>query len=242
MFFFISLPLFAQQSLQDSAISMFTFETTYQGFIPGGDLAKRYGFTSTAGGVLGYKLKSNFYFSAGLMTLFGGDVRDVSMLNNLTINGFLIDNQGNFIDVKPTETGLLIPFSFGKIHPLPFSNNKNSGLYWELGPQFIQHRIWFNVPRNRVSYLTKEYQKGYDRLSNGWGIHEGIGYRYFSNNGYVNFLVGLDVSQNFTQSRRSLQFDQGKRDSKTYLDLLYGIHAAWILPLYKVAPDKVYYY
>jgi hypothetical protein len=244
LFCFIAITqiLSAQKSLQDSAISMITLEPIYAGYIPSGDMAKRFGFTSTAGMIVSYKLSNNLYFSGGALALFGGNVKDVSMLNNITASGFLIDNEGNFTRPRITETGFLVPFSFGKIIPMSIAPNKNSGLYIEAGPQFIQHKIWFNVPRNRVASLTPSYQKGYDRLSNGLGIHEGFGYKNFSNNSFLNFSLGFDFSQNFTQSRRSIDLDTGKRDTQKRLDLLFGIHATWIFPVYKEAPDKVYYY
>lgn len=237
-----SIAVSAQKSLQDSAISMLTLEPTYKGFLPGGDMAQRYGFTSTAGMIIGYKWANNLYISGGAMALFGGDVKEVEMLGNITTSGYLIDNEGNFTRPRITETGFLVPFSFGKIFQLPFAPNKNSGFYVELGPQFIQHRIWFNIPRNKVANLTKKYQQGYDRLSNGIGIHEGFGYKNFSNSSFFNFSVGFDFSQNFTQNRRSINLDTGKQDTQKRLDLLYGLHFSWIFPIYKEAPNKVYYY
>lgn len=237
-----SLKISAQVNIADSTISLWMLQVGYKGFLPGGDMASRYGFTSTAGLTVGYKWASGYYVTAGAHSLFGGKIKEDSILRNITIEGFLIDNEGNFVAPRPSETGFIVPFSVGKIFQTGFAPNKNSGIYAEIGGQFIQHRVWFNIPRNRVPALTKEYQKGYDRLTNGVGITQSIGYRNFSNNSFYNFSIGLDFSQNFTQNRRAMDFDTGQKDTRKRIDLLFGISINWIFPIYKQADDKVHYY
>jgi hypothetical protein len=46
--------------------------------------------------------------------------------------------------------------------------------------------------------------------------------------------------EGFTQSRRSYDYDLMKQDTKKRLDILYGGKVAWILPLYKKAPQEFY--
>ena len=241
-FFFFAEKITAQVNLADSTISLWMLQVGYKGFIPAGDFAKRFGYTSTAGMTVGYKWTNNYYVAAGVHALFGGNVKEDSILQNLTIGGYLIDNQGNFVAPRPSETGFIVPFSVGKIFPVGFSPNKNSGLYAEIGGQFLQHRIGYNVPRNRIPTLTKEYQKGYDRLTNGFGITEAFGFRNFSNSSFYNFSLGFEFGQNFTQNRRTIDFDTGVHDSRKRLDLMFGFSFNWIFPIYKQADDKVHYY
>lgn len=233
---------YAQVSIKDSAIGLTIIDVGYKGFFTGGDLADRFGYTSSVGIHTSYKFVNNFYLSTGFDFLFGGKIKETGILNSITINGYLIDNEGNYTPPRMQESGFMIPFAVGKIFGGTLANNKNSGIYVEAGAQFIQHKIWFNLPRNRVPTLTKQYQKGYDRLTNGIGATQSIGYRFFANNGYANFVIALDVSENFTENRRSINLDTGLRDDKKRLDLLYGIRASWTLPIYKEAASKTYYY
>ncbi|MFN0200640.1 MAG: hypothetical protein ACKVTZ_03930 [Bacteroidia bacterium] len=233
---------FAQVSMQDSSINMITLHTSYQGLVPIGVMADRFGFTSTLGGKVGYKLSNNWYATLGFSALFGGQVKEDSIINDvLASSGLAIGANGSFLPVRLQQGGFIVPVSIGKTIPLSFSPNKNSGLYVELGAQFIQHRIDILTPRDRVYILSKQYEKGYDRLTNGIGITEEIGYRLFSNNGYWNFEAGFAFSQNFTQNRRLINIDTGLRDETKRLDLLQGFHVSWILPIFKRAPKKVYY-
>lgn len=242
IFLLVHISTSAQVSIKDSAIGLTMIDVGYKGLFPGGDFADRFGYTSVAGVHVGYKFASNFYLTTGVDFLFGGKIKEKDILNSITINGYLIDNEGNYTPPRMQESGFAVPLAIGKIFGGILSHNKNSGVYVEAGAQFIQHKIWFNLPRNRIPTLTKQYQKGYDRLTNGIGATQSVGYRFFANNGFANFVVGLDVSENFTQNRRSINLDTGIGDTKKRLDLLWGIRACWTLPIYKEAASKTYYY
>jgi hypothetical protein len=232
----------AQLSIADSAINFAMFQMYYQGFVPSGDMGKRFGYTSTAGATLGYKFKNNVFIRGGFSGLFGGVVKD-TVLQSLLIGGYVVDNEGNFVAPRAQESGFVLPLSIGKIfHIQGLSPNSNSGFYAEVGTQVLQHKIRYNVPRNKVPALSKPYQKGYDQMCNGIGITQSIGYILFGNTNYWNVNVGFDFSQNFTQNRRSFNFDLGGPDTRKRLDMLWGFHAGWVFPLYRQAPSKVYYY
>ena len=146
-----------------------------------------------------------------------------------------------FYTVRYFLRGLVVPFTVGKIFPLN-KKNLNSGIYVELGGQFIQHKIAVQAIGDNVPYLSKPYLKGYDRLTNGFGLVQGFGFRHFGNNRFTNFFVGAEFSQSFTQSRRDFNFDTGVKDEAKRLDLLVGLKAGWTFPIYKSAPEKEYYY
>lgn len=253
LFFVIALGFsaaFGQKSIRDSSITMGMLGITYQIGQPGGDLMERFGLTNQVGGEFGVKLSNNFYGYAGAKFLFGGNVREAVARNIVQVFGndstgystMALGADGRFYTVRFFERGITIPFAVGKIFPLSKKGNRNSGIYLEVGGQFIQHKIAIQAIGDNVPNLSKPYLKGYDRLTNGFGVTEGIGYRYFGNNLFTNFAVGLDFSQNFTKSRRDLNFDTGEQDTANRLDLLYNIKVSWTFPIYRSAPESEYYY
>jgi hypothetical protein len=238
-----------QKSIQDSAITMGHLSIVYTGSAPGGDFAKRFGFTNQIGGEGGVKLTNNFYGSIGVKFLFGNDIRESVAGNVVQLIGsdstgyqtMALGSDGRFYSVRYFERGIVVPLIIGKIFRLG-PRNHNSGLYVEVGGQFIQHKISINAIGDNVPYLAKPYLKGYDRLTNGIGVLQGIGYRHFSTNRFTNFFIGLEASQNFTKNRRDLNFDTGVKDDSPRLDLLFGAKVGWTFPIYKSAPAKEYYY
>ncbi len=83
-------------------------------------------------------------------------------------------------------------------------------------------------------------KKGYDRLSNGIGFTQSVGYLFLSNNRIANFFAGIEMNEAFTKNRRDFNYDQMKKDNQLRTDLLFGIRIGWILPLYKKAPKEFY--
>jgi hypothetical protein len=233
----------AQPAVRDSvASSIVMINIEYNGSMAGGDLADRFGFTSAIGGGLGYKFKSNIYLAASARYLFGGTLKEDDILDAITTAGGLIviaDN-GNLAEVRLQERGWVLPFAIGRIFPLNPAN-QNSGLYVEIGGQFIEHRIAITMPDQEPAALSRAHKKGYDRLTNGFGLRQAAGYRFFDKRNYLNFAIGLEFSQNFTRNRRSINIDTGLRDDRSRLDLLGGIIATWTLPLHASGPKKIYY-
>ena len=253
LFFVISLGCMAvhgQKSLRDSSITLGHLSISYSLGQPGGDLYQRFGITHVLGAEGGIKLANNFYGYSGVKFLFGNTVKEAVARNVVQIVGsptsgyqlMAIGADGRFYSVRFFERGYVVPIVVGRIFRLNKTKNLNSGIYLELGTQFIQHKISINAIGDNVPYLSKPYLKGYDRLTNGFGVVEGIGYRYFGNNRFTNFFIGAEFSQNFTQNRRSLNFDTGVQDTQQRMDLLYNLKAGWTFPIYRSAPESEYYY
>lgn len=234
-------PATAQVSMRDSAIQFTTLEIVYRGGLPSADLALRYGYLSQMGVQGGIKFASNWYFQGGVQVLFGDRVNEGTLLQSIVDDsGFMIGDQGILSDFRVGATGWVVPFSLGKIFPL--GPNPNSGLYVEVGGQYLQHRLSFNTLDDDFAPVSGAYRKGYDRFTNGFGARQSIGYAFFDNRGYVNFFIGLDASQNLTRGRRSIQFDTGQPYLDRKLDLLTGFRFGWVYPIYEKAPDRRYYY
>ncbi len=225
----------AQQLPPGSRHTFWEINMEYSAAFPGGDLSDRYGFTSLAGGSLGLKMKSNFYFRAGILMLFGGVVREPIASNVLIINGNErtgyvgsgIGTDGKFKDVFFFERGYTIPFSAGRIFSSGKKTNPNSGIFLEIGAQFIQHKVRLEVPSSSVPVVDPELRYGYDRLTNGFGCTQNLGYVHHGKTRFINFYAGISLSQNFTQGRRDIQFDTGLPDNQPRTDLLFGLRVGW---------------
>ena len=249
LFFFSFLfygTMFSQKSIRDSSISLVTAGIGYGGYFAAGDLADRFGYTNSMWLEAGYKFDNNLYILTGPGLIFGTNIKE-SIAGNVVVTGGggftwgALGADGRYTEIRFFERGYFIPVKVGKIfnNILP-SPNPNSGLYLEVGGQFVQHKIKIDVIGNNVPALDPENRKGYDRLTNGFGVTEGIGYRLFSNNYLTNFYFGLEASQNFTKSRRTVNYDTGIMETDPRLDIFWGFKAAWVLPIYAKAPTNYY--
>ncbi len=245
--FFIGIITFsgtiqAQQSIADSSIHFASLNLVYRGQVPGGDFADRFGFTSILGFEAGYKFDSNWYVQGGFSFMLNSPSREDSILTSLlTPGGFIINDGGSPTEVRQFQQGFIVPISIGRIFSVIPSHNPNSGFFVEVGAQFIQHKIQFRPLDGPVSFLSERNKKGYDRLTNGFGLRQAFGYKYYSNNGYFNFTLGFDFSENFTQNRRLINIDTGLRDDRQRFDFLGGFTASWTLLIYDKAPAVHYY-
>ncbi len=232
----------AQLSMRDSTITHFTLELRYQGLAPQNQMQDRYGYSSLVGIEGGVKFYNQWMLSTGLYGFFTDAVRETDMLNDLiTDSGFLVTDDGQLVGVNIQGRGIAVPLKVGRMFSGPFAPNPNCGFYVEVGGQYLRHRIKTRPAGARVAGITNQYTKGYDRLSAGFGVVETLGYRYLSNRGGVNFSLGITASQNFTQGRRSIQFDTGQPYLSARRDDWVGFFASWIFPVYNKAPESVYY-
>jgi hypothetical protein len=232
----------AQSEIKDSAIFMPMVNIAYTAQIPGGDMAKRFGFNSAIGGGLGVKTKSNWEVSLNYNYMFGNDIKETSMLDELTnSSGFIINKDGEAAEYQTFERGHFINITIGKLFPV-LSPNKNSGIIFNAGVGLLVHKIkYFNLANDIVQFQG-EYLKGYDRYTSGISTSQFIGYRYLSNKKLINFFVGFEFIQGYTKLQRDYQVDiEPSAPNSTRLDLLYGIKVGWILPLYRRADDRFYY-
>jgi len=233
----VSGSLKAQFLDKDSSDRIILINIGYGAYQTGGHMADRFGFTNLAGGELGYKFRNQLYFTGGMFFLFGADVREENHMNNLRYNGQTILNiNGNPAEIRTWERGYIIPLRVGRIFPRldPFRANANSGPYLEMGMQFIQHKIRIEDIGNVVPSLAPVFKVGYDRLSNGVGILQSAGYRYFATDKLINFFIAVDFMQHFTEERRDVQYDVADWQVRKRTDLMFGIRAGWTVPIYRM--------
>ncbi|MCX6312657.1 MAG: hypothetical protein NT084_13605 [Bacteroidetes bacterium] len=227
----------------DSIIPCFSLSLGFAYQIPGGDLQKRFGPNSSSGASLFYKTKQNVFFGFQWSYLFGTELRGENPLDSIsTSTGFVIDREGKFADIRMFERGFSLGLSCGKIFNSFLSPNKNSGILLTGGVGYLQHKIKIYDNGARAPQLTKEYLKGYDRLTSGISTSEFIGYWFMSKNRYVSFYGGFEFIQGFTKSRRSWDYNLMRPDTENRIDLLSGLRIGWVIPLYRKNVSNKYYY
>ncbi len=217
----------------------------FGGHLPKGDLEKRFGPNLNIGGTYMYKTKSNWQFGAEGNYFFGQNVKE-DVLANMKVdfsNGQknIIDNEGYPADIRITERGLCFYIVGGRIFKL-FKSNLNTGIVFNVGVGYMQHKINLYDAQKKIAALNGELRYGYDRLSNGLSTIQFLGYQYISNNRFINFYAGFEFIQGYTKSVRKFNYDTGLPDTNKRTDLLIGARIGWILPLYKRKPKDYYYY
>lgn len=231
-----------KSNVVDTIVNAKLVSVSYAIQFPMGDMDDRFGINNNIGGSFTFKMSHNYLLGVEANYLFGGNIHEDTMLNYLyTSSGGLIGIDGYLETVFLFERGMSFWGKFGKIIPV-FNSNPNSGLTLMAGVGFLQHRIKLSDPDHTLPNISGEYQKGYDRLTNGASLSQYVGYTHLDKRKLINFNIGLELIEAFTQSRRDWNFDQMKVDDSKRLDLLFGIKAAWILPFYGKGEERLYIY
>ena len=232
----------AQVNVQDSTISSFILYAAYAYQIPGGDLSERFGHNSTIGPGLIYKTRKNWMYTVEMNFIFGNDVKNAnSIISELTTDdGFIISIDGTYTNVRPMERGFTLFGKVGKIIPA-FNINPNSGLFFNFGMGYIQHKIKWDVENNDAPQLDGDLKKGYDRFTEGISFTQSFGIFYMADTRMWNFNISAEVVEGFTKTKR-YNFDTQGGDPSGRLDMYYGLKASWMIPLFGRAPKAIYYY
>ena len=179
--------------------------------IKGGDYADRFGDNQSIGiGGEYVTNKHNFIFGFHTYFNFGNNVIEDVLSTLRTPDGAIIGNNRLLASVFLRERGIYGGVHVGKLFSL-LKSNPRSGIRVTVGAGFLQHKIRIQDDTRTVVQLTGEYKKGYDRLTNGLALTEFIGYQHISKNRFVNFYLGVEFTQGFTQNRRSWNFDTNEK-------------------------------
>ncbi|MBI9068044.1 MAG: hypothetical protein JEZ09_12180 [Salinivirgaceae bacterium] len=209
--------------------------------IPGGDLKDRFGTSFDIGGGLGYKFKSNIILGIESTYIFGNDVKENPLEGLLNQFNQITNMYGEISDITMRQDGLQIKATAGKIFPV-FGSNQNSGIYLRGSFGFLQHKIYIENQGNNTPQVLDDYRKGYDRLCNGLMVSEFVGWQNFSSKSAMHFLIGFEISQAWTQNRRSWDFATNQKIDAQRLDLLYTFKIAYYIPFYKREATNYFYY
>jgi len=229
-----SLDVLGQNQVRDSALFDPHVSISYAYQIPGGDMANRFGNNHNIGLGFHIKSKTNWYYGIQGSYLTGNRVlREEGFLSNLIVEGgYILDNQGQLAKISIQQRGFSVTADAGYLFPV-LGPNKNSGILLYGGVGFLQHKIRIEHQEHEIAQLEGDYLKGYDRLTNGLMLHQFAGYYYMSNYKLINFYLGVEAWQGFTQSRRDFNYDTQVKDDAKRTDVLVGIRAGWVLHLYK---------
>ncbi|MBL4735182.1 MAG: hypothetical protein JKY18_07565 [Flavobacteriales bacterium] len=234
----------AQVSPKDSILLIPLVSPSTTLLFPGGDMVDRFGLTGALGGSFTIKTRKNLIFGARYDFLFGKNVKDQEIFDNIrTSEGTIIDEFGEPATIDMFERGYSLFLTCGKVLPHIFGDgllgpNENSGLLVTGGIGLLQHRIHIT---GTTPQLTDAYKKGYDRLTNGLAITQFIGYLHLSNNRMLNFYFGFEFVQAWTTNKRGYNFDLMEEDNTRRLDVLSGFKVGWALPIYKRVSNEFYY-
>lgn len=240
-FFLIGFGLFAnaQSSIKDTPLAATIISAHYGYYFPVADMAKRFGNNSAIGGSLHRKMANNYFVGLNGDFIFGRKVYDDAFLDSLSNNDDLIGYTGTIAEVALYERGFTAYADCGKLLNLK-TLNPNSGILVSAGVGFMQHKIRIVDLDEVLLQLDKEYQKGYDRLTNGLMLTQSVQFLNLDAHHRINFKVGLDLKQAFTRNRRSWNFDEHKQDNTLRFDMLIGLKGSWMLPLYSKHEERFY--
>jgi len=241
--FAFTAPAQTPSLLKDSTVNLIVLQFGYKLQFPLADMNSRFGVNSAIGTGIGGKVGRNIFLGAEGNFLFGKKVQEDDLLDAITDDGYLIGSSGLYADYSFSERGFSLQAQGGKI--ISFKKpNVNSGLLLLLGAGFLQHKILIAVEEESIPLLLgKEYQKGYDRLTNGLLLSQFIGY-FFLDSGKkrINWFAGLELQEGFTKNRRSWNYDEKRQDDSARKDILLSMKLGWMIPIYRTQTEKYYYY
>lgn len=230
------------QSFKDSSMMLHMFSFHMSGHLPGGDIAQRYGANLGVGGSYFFKSQKNWVFSADFTYFSGNKFKEDSIFDALKDEyGDYINIFGEIGEVAYYERGFYTGLKAGKLFPV-FGPNPNSGLLVMVSGGILQYKTLIHQDGRDIPAINEEYMKGYDRLTNGFGISEFIGYLHLDSKEPINFYAGLEFHQAWTQCRRDWNFDTMGPDLTKRKDFLYGFRVGWIFPINKKSTDTYYFY
>lgn len=224
-----------RRNMRDSIVSTGFIGANYGYNIPGGNLYERFGNNSTIGAYAGYKTRKNNFYCLEWNYIFGEQVKEIGILDSIsTTEGYLIDQEGKLADIRIFERGFTLHAQYAHVFPIrEISPNPNCGLFLNAGIGMMQHKIRILDNGGKSPQLSGDYLKGYDRMTSGVSFSQFVGYWYMSNNHFVNFYFGFEAYEAITKSRRSWDYDLMRADTRQRFDVMYGVRAGWIIPLYR---------
>ena len=221
-------------------VHMFSFDVS--GHIPGGEISNRYGMNMGVGGTYMLKTASQWMLSAEFNYFSGNNFKQDSIFDEVR------DEYGDFINIYGEigeavfyERGFYAGLRAGRLFPI-IGPNPNSGLVLLLSGGILQYKTLIHQDGKDIPYIIDDYAKGYDMLSNGFGMSQFIGYLHLDSHEPINFYVGLEFHQAWTKNRRDWNFYSMGKDNTLYRDYLFGIRFGWIFPVNKNTDDTFYYY
>ena len=203
------------------------------------DMADKYGMSSGLGLDFIQITSNNFVWGVGTQFIFGSNIKDSTLLDHLMDDrGNIFGKNGEISSITLFERGYHFSLKGGYFHPI-IDNTK--GLIALCGLGFIQHKTRIQVETNNVPNLEDDYLKMYDGLSNGLSASLFFGWMHMSEKGKGHFYAGFDLTNGFTQNRRSYNYNVDGPITTPRNDLLMGLKLGWLIPISKRSNQEFYY-
>ena len=238
----LSLTLLVNINAQDKYAfgnKIINIQFLYNYHVPSGDISKLYtNFNAIGGGSL-LKTKNNWVYATELSYLFGHDIKNQALLDNLVNGGgYIASASGSPSNYSVNMRGFDGFIKAGRL----FGWNKynmNSGILVMGGIGFLTHYTNFQIQgSDAIPQLDKDYQKGYDRFTSGIAFNQFVGYYFHSRNRLINFYAGFELMQAVTHNRRGFNYDTREFDMGTKHDFTSSIRLGWMIPIYLNTKDE----
>ncbi len=211
--------------------------------MPFADLKNRYGFHLAVGVGLRYQPPS-FFGQSGIHVsyLFGNTVKeDVIAPFRSRFEGLIIGRDGIMTDVRLKQRGYYGQVFTGGLFPLP-SAQLNHGIKYQVGLGFLEHKIRIQDDARAAAQFNDQFNKGLDRLTNGWAIVPFLGYEIQHRNRSLAFYFGIEPVLGFTSSKRSYNYDTNRSEYRIQRrDIFINFKAGWYIPFYFHDPEGIIY-
>ncbi len=226
---------------ESSSRTLLEFKYGYH--LPLADMQDRFGSNNTIGiSMSRVNLKSTLFAGVEGSFFFGSTVKEDVLMNIRAFDGSILGKNGAPGDVNLKERGFYTGLFVGKVIKLTTAEKDLTGIRLQAGGGLLQHKIRVQDNSRNVIAIQKDKLSGYDRLTNGPGVHLAAGFQY--QNPKYNFQFSLmgDLYGARTASRRD--FDNvtgGYLDSKR-TDILTGVTLSYVVSLSRsTSVENIYY-
>lgn len=230
----------------DSAVTLVWTEVNMSFQVPVGGLHELFKVNGSVGTGFTVKTASNWTFGIRGNYCFGAAMRDNSVLDNLRDhNGFIYNADGsnnkNDLDKEIEGRYWYAAAGFGKVFALDRWKNSGIWVYADFG--IAQHKVYMGSQvADNVPMLHGNYKKAYDRRSTGFTMSQSIGYLFIRRIRVASFYVGLEFHEMWTKPDRNYIIGVGSTEGMKYkFSGLFGIKAAWLIPLYEKKKVETFY-
>lgn len=209
--------------------------------LPLGDLAERFGGSMAVKGFVERQTRSDWIYGGQYDLIFGNKVKEDVLAHVRLENGRLLGSAQSYADVFLRQRGGYAGLYAGKAFRL--SDTYKSYLKVTLGGGMLYHRIRIVDDSRNFTPVQNGYEVGYDRLTRGLALKQFVGWQYLSQNGRVNFYMGLEFMEAFTSNVRTYDFDKARVASNTRrFDGMVGAKIGFIMPIYGQHRDQEIFY
>ena len=211
--FFVLLFPFLSFSQKDStkkiqSIVMFSPSFGYQ--FAFGKHADFFTNNSRAAMNISYKFPSNITVGVEAAFMFGAEVKDLSLLGDMTnSNGFILGKNLTVEQPSLEGRGGHLNFEVGKIFTLS-KKDPHSGIHLKGGLGYMFYSAYASTDFLNIPQLNNDYLNGYDRAMGGVSFSQYIGYTFFGSGRLLNFSLGIENIFAFTSSLRTWDFKENK--------------------------------